>query len=159
MPYSRKTSATIPIENTGSLLLDRIAITLRDTGYFRQVFPSLVPPNTLQCPAAIILPQGEEVPDAGISNTTIWIQYNFQLGVGLRGHAEERITKQVMSIRQILGGLFTDLVFEDVKGHFQTEVVREAITMPEIVGQGVLIFGTGLTIQMKVQNLKQEQVI
>lgn len=158
MPYSRKTSSMIPIQNTGSLLLDRIAITLRDSGYFRQIFPSLIPPNTLQCPAAIILPQGEEIPDAGVSNVTVWTQYNFQLGVGFRGSNEERITKQVMSIRQILGGMFTDLVFQDVKGHFQTEVIREAITMPEIVSQGVLIFGTGLTLQMKVQNLKQEQV-
>jgi hypothetical protein len=156
-PFSFTRSApTAPtLQSSFGRLLYRTCERIHGLELFKAVVPYLKPQAMHQAPTCVVAPDSDQ--EIEVSNTGVKVAYRFRLAFVVAGHDGSRLAMQCLAYRQAIkrslrhDGAGRKVIFSDVVGHYDTNVVESFPGPQAELEGGALYYNAGLTLEYLVR--------
>jgi len=155
--FTNASPDAVNLESNAGRLLYRTCQVISELELFKQVLPFLRPQPAWQAPACVVAFESDE--EQAVTNAGYDVPYRFKLGFVVAGRDNARLALQCLSLRESIKRTFRGsgrrkMLFADVVGHYDTNVVQSAASpMGELEG-GALFYNSGLTLEFMVKEMR-----
>lgn len=144
----------LDLESNFGRLLYRTCQAIAELDIFRAVLPFMRPQAQWQAPSCVVA--ADEDPEVQATNVQTEIKYRFKIGFVVAGEDDGRLALQALSLRQkvkrlLRGTAAAKLIFTDVTGHYDTNVVVSQPGPMDVLEGGALFYNAGLTVEYTVR--------
>jgi hypothetical protein len=146
------------LETAFGRLLYRTCETINELALFKAVMPFIRTQAVWQSPTCIVAPDSDMEEQA--TNRGVAVRYRFKIGFVVAGQDGSKLALQCLALRGAVKRAFRQaasgnkLIFTDVVGHHDTNVVESFPSPVREMEGGALYYNAGLTVEYLVREMR-----